>query len=228
MDTPAKPHYLGHRKRLKESFEKSGLNSFADYEALEFALTFAVPRKDTKPLAKELIKSFGGLKEVLDAEKDELLKIKGVSNHTAAYISFLRQFASLYALLDVKGLQKLNSSQGAVGYLTALLSGEKTEKLYALLLNSGNKVIESLEIERGTVNKSAVFPRKIAEAVLKHKASAVIIAHNHPGESLKPSKYDFEATSAVKAALAALDVVLLDHIIISGNKHFSFRENNLI
>ena len=97
-----------------------------------------------------------------------------------------------------------------------------------MLLDSGNKVIECKEIESGTVNRSAVMPRKIAEEALKNKASAVILAHNHPGGTLKPSANDIDATDAVRLALQTLDITILDHIIVSGNKYFSFKEHNLI
>lgn len=229
MDTAkSKPHYTGHRKRLKEKFSVSGFGSFADYEILEFVLTFALPRRDTKPLAKELIKKFGSLKQVFDANEDELKSVSGISGHSALFISFLRQFAALYSYLDIKSSASLSSPEALVNYLMSVLSGEKIEKFYAVLLNSGNKVIDCVELESGTVNKSVIMPRKVAEQALKFKASAVIVAHNHPGGTLKPSQNDIDATAAVKAALTAVDVSLLDHIIISGNAYFSFREYNLI
>jgi len=229
MDTEkSKPHYLGHRKRLKDKFSDSGFESFADYEILEFALTFALPRRDTKPIAKELIKKFGSLKQVFDAAEEELKAVKGISGHSALFILFLRNFAALYSYLDIKSSPALSSPEALVNYLMSVLGGEKVEKFYAVLLNSGNKVIDCLEIESGTVNKSFIMPRKVAEQALNFKASAVIVAHNHPGGTLKPSQNDIDATAAVKAALSAVDISLLDHIIISGSGYFSFKEYNLL
>ncbi len=228
MVTEDKPHYLGHRKRLKEKFKASGFDSFNDYEILEFALTYALPRKDTKILAKELIKKFGSLKQVFDAEEEKLKSFIGISEHSAVFISFLRKFAVLYSYLDIKESKRLSSPEEVVNYLISALSGEKVEKFYAVLLDAGNKIIDCVEVESGTVNKSAVMPRKIAETALKYKASAAIVAHNHPGGTLKPSQDDINATKVVKAALSAVDVALLDHIIVSNSGYFSFKEYNLL
>ncbi|MCL2389956.1 MAG: DNA repair protein RadC [Endomicrobia bacterium] len=223
-----KPDYLGHRKRLKEKFKKKNLKDFADYEILEFALTFSIPQKDTKPLAKKLIKKFGSLKQVFDASFEELQTVKGISGHSSVFISFLRQTALLYRYLEIKESKNLSSPQEVVNYFVSALSGEKIEKFCAVMLNSGNKVIECVELEKGTVNKSVVMPRKVAEAALKYKAASVIVAHNHPGGTLKPSQNDIDATKSVYAALKTIDVSLLDHIIISNGNYFSFKEYNLI
>ncbi|MCL2144241.1 MAG: DNA repair protein RadC [Endomicrobia bacterium] len=228
INNKPKPQYFGHRGRMKDKFLASGFDSFADYEILEFALFFAIERIDTKPLAKELIKKFGSAKQVLDADVEDLMRFPGLSRHSAIFLTFLREMAGYYSYLDVKSSQVLGSPETVIDYLITVLSGEKIEKFYVVLLDPGNKVIECKEIESGTVNKSAVIPRKIAEAALSDKASAVIIAHNHPGGTLKPSQNDIDATAAVKEALKTIDVSLLDHIIISGNKYFSFREYNLI
>lgn len=228
MDTGNKPHYLGHRQRLKTKFKEAGFNNFADYEILEYILTFALARKDTKPLAKELIKNFGSIKQVFDADIEALKKIRGISEHTALLISCFSRFAKMYSYMEIKEGGQLSSPKAVADYLISQFGGEKNEKFYAVLLNSGNKVIECLEIEKGTVNKSIVFPRKVAQAALSYNASAVIIAHNHPGGTLKPSQNDIDATTAVKNALHAVDVSLLDHIIVAGKNYLSLKEYNLI
>ncbi|MCL1901256.1 MAG: DNA repair protein RadC [Endomicrobia bacterium] len=228
INNNSKPHYFGHRSRMKDKFLASGFDGFADYEILEFALFFAIERIDVKPLAKELIKKFGSVKQVLDADFEELMKFPGLSRHSAVFLTFLREMSGYYSYLDIKSPQSLGSPEAVVDYLITVLSGEKIEKFYVVLLDAGNKVIESKEIESGTVNKSIVMPRKIAEIALTNKASAVIIAHNHPGGTMKPSQHDIDATAAVKKALKALDISLLDHVIVSGNKYLSFREYNLI
>ncbi|MDR2426655.1 MAG: DNA repair protein RadC [Endomicrobium sp.] len=229
MDTKKfKPHYFGHRSRMKDKFLASGFDNFADYEILEFALFFAIERIDTKPLAKELINKFGSLKQVLDANIDALISVPGLSKHGAIFLDFLKEMSAYYSYLEVKSPKSLSSPDLVVDYLITVLSSEKIEKFYMVMLDSGNKVIECKEIERGTVNKSIIMPRKIAEEALNNKASAVIIAHNHPGGTLKPSQNDIDATAAIKSALCTLDISILDHIIISGNKYFSFKEYNLL
>jgi len=228
MNAENKLHYLGHRKRIKDKFENFGLAAFEEYEVLELALTFAIARKDVKPIAKELIKKFGGLKRVVDAKKEDIENVKGISSHTSSFILFLRQFVSVYLALNVKNNKPISGVSGIVDYLKSALGGEKVEKLYAVFLDSGNKVIDLQEIEKGTVNKSVIIPRKITEIALKCGASALILAHNHPGGTLKPSQQDIDSTKSVCNALRTVDISLLDHIIISGNGYFSFKEYGLL
>jgi len=228
MNAEDKPHYFGHRKRIKDKFENFGLTVFGEYEILELALTFSIARKDVKPIAKELVKKFGGLKQVIDAKKEELESVKGISSHTSSFLLFLKQFVSAYLALNVKNGKSISSVSDIVDYLKSALGGEKVEKLYAVFLDSGNKVIDFQEIEKGTVNKSIIIPRKITELALKCSASALILAHNHPGGTLKPSQQDIDSTKSVCNSLKTVDIALLDHIIISGNAYFSFKECGLL
>ncbi|MDR3071539.1 MAG: DNA repair protein RadC [Endomicrobium sp.] len=224
----SKPHYVGHRDRLRRRFVLGGFNSLADYEILELALTYVIPRKDVKILAKEIINKFGSLKQVFDADFEDLKKVKNISDCSAGFLLFLRKFSSLYLSLNIKEKNRLSTPKNVIDYLVSTLSGEKTEKVYAIALDSGNRVIDCLEIESGTVNKSFLTPRKIAEIALKFKAVALIVAHNHPGGTLKPSQNDIDATACLKQALISIEVSLLDHIIISNNNYFSFKEYDLI
>ncbi|MDR3253657.1 MAG: DNA repair protein RadC [Endomicrobium sp.] len=224
----ANPHYLGHRNRLRKKFVSEGFNSLADYEMLELALTYVLPRKDVKCLAKEMISKFGSLKQVFDAGTEELKKVKRISDYSVGFLLFLKKFASLYLSLDIKEKDILASPENVKDYLISTLSGEKVEKFYAIILNAGNRVVNCLEIESSTVSKALLIPRKIAETALKFRAVSVIIAHNHPGGTLKPSQNDINATVAVKKALESIEVLLLDHIIISHNNYFSFKEYNLM
>jgi DNA repair protein RadC len=223
-----KPHYVGHRDRLRKKFLTAGFDNFADYEILELILSYVLPRKDVKVLSKEMIKKFGSLKQVIDAEQNDLKQVKNISDYSAGFLFFLKKFVSLYLSLDIKEKERLLSPEKVRNYLVSTLSGEKIEKVYAIILNSGNRVTDCLEIERGTVNKSSLIPRKIAEIALKYKAVSIIIAHNHPGGTLNPSQNDIDVTNFIKKALESIDVSLLDHIIVSNNNYFSFREHSLI
>jgi len=221
--------YQGHRQRLLNKFLSADLSAFADYEILEFALIYALPRKDVKPIAKELLRKFGSLKGVVDANVSELIEIKGLKNYSAALLKLLRFFAVKYSSLEIKEKESLSSPENVVNYLKARLSGEKKEKFHAVFLNSSNKVLNFSEISKGTINKSAVFPREIAEMALASKAASVIISHNHPAGSLTPSQNDAAVTQAVKNALKTLEIELLDHIIISSSGgYFSFKENGFL
>ncbi|MDR2644718.1 MAG: DNA repair protein RadC [Endomicrobium sp.] len=228
LEKKSKPHYLGHRSRLRNRFLETGFKGLADYEILELALTYVIPRKDVKPQSKSLIQEFGSLKQVFDADIKDLKKIKNLSAYSAGFLMFLRKFSSLYLSLRIKQQEKINSSLMAKDFLISSLSGEKIEKVYILTLDSGNRITSYKELESGTVNKSFLMPRKIAETALNNKAASIIIAHNHPGGTLKPSQSDIAATISVRKALESIEVFLLDHIIVSNNDYFSFKEHSLI
>ncbi|MFH1245101.1 MAG: DNA repair protein RadC [Candidatus Omnitrophota bacterium] len=225
MNKTLEPDYIGHRQRIKKKYEAGGIRGWLDYEVLEFALSYAIPRKDTKPLAKELLSRFKTINGVLDADRKELQKVRGLSEHTVLFINFLKDLAIIYL---EKGLDKkdLISSPGIVyDYLKASLKGAVDEEFKVLFLNNRNCLLAVETIQKGTVNKSVVYPRKIVERALHNHAAGVIIAHNHPGESLTPSEEDCNVTKAIKEALKTVEIVLLDHIIIGGNGYFSFKEN---
>jgi DNA repair protein RadC len=228
LEKKPKLHYLGHRKRLRERFSNTGFNGLADYEILELVLTYVIPRKDVKLYAKALIREFGSLKQVLDADISDLKKIRNLSDYSAGFLLFLRKFSSLYLSLDIKQQEKINSPDKVKDFLISSLSGEKIEKVYILTLDSASAVTSYKELESGTVNKSFLIPRKIAEIALNNKAASVIIAHNHPGGTLKPSQSDIASTMSVMKALETIEVLLLDHIIVSNNDYFSFKEYSLI
>jgi DNA repair protein RadC len=222
-----KPDFLGHRKRIKAKYKSSGIKGWLDYEVLEFALSFTILRKDTKPIAKQLLSEFKTLNGVLDADRKELEKVGGISEHSALFLNFLKDISVIYL---EKGLYKkdlVSSSDVVYDYLKASLKGLADEEFKVMFLNSRNRLLAIETIQKGTVNKSVVYPRKIVERALHNHATGVIISHNHPGESLKPSEDDYSITKAIKAALRTVDIVLLDHIIIGGNGYFSFKENGV-
>ena len=227
MSKALKSDYLGHRKRIKAKYKSGGIKGWLDYEVLEFALSFTILRKDTKPIAKQLLSEFKTLNGVLDADRKELEKVGGISEHSALFLNFLKDIAIIYL---EKGLYKkdlVSSSDVVYDYLKASLKGLADEEFKVMFLNSRNRLLAIETIQKGTVNKSVVYPRKIVERALYHHATGVIISHNHPGESLKPSEDDYSITKAIKAALRTVDIVLLDHIIIGGNGYFSFKENGV-
>lgn len=220
--------YLGHRKRLKDKHKNTDLKNWFDYEVLEYALSYVIPRKDTKPLAKELLNKFKTFSAVLDADIKDLMEIKGLSEHSALFIKLLKDTSYCYIKNTVSKINLLNSPELTVNYLKSILKGSFDEEFYAVYLNKNNRLISAELLQKGTVDKSVVYPRKIIERSMYNHAVSVIIAHNHPGGTLNPSKNDIEVTKAVKNALDTVDILLLDHIIITGNGYFSFKEQNLI
>jgi len=227
MQQPQK-YYIEHRKRLRQKACEIGLKNLADYEILEYLLTFAIARKDVKPIAKDMIKTFGSLKQALDAKKEDLRKIKGIKDYCASFISFIREFAGIYAYLNINENAELSSPSAVNEYLLALLGGQSIEKIQLLFLNSANKIIGDCEIESGTINKSVVQPRKFIEKAIQKGAASVIMAHNHPGGSLRPSQNDIETTKTLKTSFETVEIDFLDHIIISGKDYFSFKEHGLL
>ena len=210
---------------MKEKYKKGGFNGWLGYEVLEFALFYCIPRRDTKPLAKELLKKFKTVRGVLDADRKELEEIDGVSKHLKVFLNFLKDITVRYMEDGLYKKNLLSSPDLVFNYLKASAGSSKDEKFKAIFLNSTNKLLAVETIQEGTVNKSAVYPRKIVERALYNNAVGVIVAHNHPGGGLKPSQDDHRVTNAIREALKIVDISLLDHIIIGSDGYFSFREN---
>lgn len=217
----------GHRHRLRERFQRSGLNGFHDHEILELLLTYAIPRRDVKPIAKALLSEFGNnLAAVFDAPLASLRRVSGIGEHAAVLISLVPHLIGSYQSSRWARQEIFNSTGSVVTYLTALLGTERNETFCVLALDSQNGLIAVEQIQRGSVNRTAVFPRLVVECSLKHRATAVILAHNHPGGSPQPSSADKLLTVRLKKILGDLDIVVHDHIIIAGpNRYYSFAQD---
>lgn len=220
-------HYIGHRKRLRERFEKGGVNGFHDYEVLEFLLTFIFKQIDVKPLAKDLLSKFGSFSNVLDSPFEELEKVKGMGRVSAISISAFREIMAYYYQSHIKQNKDLITKMSSlIEMLRANIGHKANEVLFAIFLNAKNEVITSKELGEGTVTQSIAIPRKIVEEALKHKATSVILAHNHPGGIAQPSSQDENITEEIKNALALLDIELQDHIILASNEYYSFKRSS--
>jgi DNA repair protein RadC len=215
----------GHRKRLRERFEWSGLEGFHDHEVLELLLSYAIPRRDVKPLAKQLLAEFGSLASVLDTPLATLKKISGVGPHAAVLLTLLPRLLVRYRQDRWKQNPTFSSTQEAVAYLSSILGTLRNEVFCILALDSTNSMLAMEQVQEGSVNRTAVFPRLVAEACLKHRATAVILAHNHPGGDPSPSAADKQLTRKLKRVLTDLDIQVHDHIIVAGVNHFSFAEH---
>jgi DNA repair protein RadC len=222
------PDYLNHRERLKSKFIGSGLDTLHDYEALELLLTFAIPRKDVKPLAKDLLREFGSIKGVMDAELSALTTVNGISMHTAVLIKLAKELGVLY--LKDKAGEKIQISCTAelLNYCKMAFGGLKDERFCIISLNAQNRVIEMDTVQEGIVNQAVVYPRKVLECSLKRKASSIILVHNHPSGHVKPSDADIRLTKLIQDTAKVMDIAVHDHIIIGDNKVFSFREEGII
>jgi DNA repair protein RadC len=218
---PEKAGMEGHRRRLRERFVKSGLAGFHDHEILELLLTYAIPRRDVKTIAKDLLNEFGNnLASVFDAPAEALLRVDGVGENAAVLISLTPRLFDSYQSSRWVRHETFASTEAAVSYLRALLGTQRNEVFCVLALDSKNRLIAVERVQKGSVNRTAVFPRQVVEASLKHRATAVILAHNHPGGAPLPSAADRQLTQRLKKILDDLDIVVHDHIIIAGHDQF--------
>ena len=223
------PHYVGHRKRLKERFSQTGLDSFRDYEVVEFILTYALAQKDTKPLAKELIRTFGSLREIVEAPVEKLTEVKGLGEHSALLFKLIKAASERYLKDRLVNSPKVITSPGElVAYCQSKMGWLKDEQFRLIYLNTRNQVIEEEVLQEGTVDQTVVYPRKVMENAIRLKATALILVHNHPGGSPYPSPEDRELTRTLTQAARNLQIKIHDHLIIGREGHFSFLENNLI
>lgn len=224
-----KKHYEGHRKRLRKRFEGSGFKAFHDYEVLELLLSFILPYKDTKPIARDLLKKFKNLHGVLNADLRELQKTIGIRERSAQFLKVLRATIGYYFEQKAKDEElKFTKLDDLIDYCKATIGGKKNEVLRVLYLNSKNNLIQSENLSEGTVSEAVAFPRKIVEGALKHQATTVIIAHNHPGGLPEPSAKDNAATQQIKNALQTVNINLQEHLIITDGEFYSYRKNGIL
>jgi len=222
------PDYKEHRRRIKERFLAQGLEPFRDYEALELMLTYAIAQKDVKPLAKALVDRFGSFQKVLEAPVSELTSIHGIGEHAAILINFSRQCAQYYLRRTVLNREIISSPDDLVAYCKAAMAHLGNEQFRVVYLNAKNEVLQDEVLQEGTVDQTAVYPRKIIEQALKLKAVALILVHNHPSGNPEPSLQDRQLTSSIIAAAATMDIRIHDHIVIGRNGYRSFREEGML
>lgn len=220
---------VGHRERLRARFLQNRFDGFHEYEVLEFLLSFIFRQGDVKPVAKELIKTFGSFSQVLDAPIDEIANVKGMGKSSAVSLSIFREsFAFYHKSKIVFDKEQITKMSGLIEMLRANISHKANEILFAIFLNAKNEVLVTKELGEGTVSQAAAFPRKILEEAMKQKATSIILAHNHPGGIAEPSEHDVSITHEIQKALALVDISLQDHIILANNEYYSFKRNNII
>lgn len=218
----------GHRERVRRRFLDEGLDGFKDYEALEMLLFYAVPRQDTKVMAKRLIDQFGSLQAVFHTPPERLMQEAGLTEATAALIAMLPQLARKIEVQQAQENARIRSTLDAGREVIALFRARQDESVRILCLNAAGKVVKRARIAEGDVN-AVHFPiRKLVEEALACKAVSVILAHNHPGGTMAPSQEDLDATKAAKAALETVGIRLLDHLIVSGDNYCSLREEGYL
>ncbi|MBF0305963.1 MAG: DNA repair protein RadC [Alphaproteobacteria bacterium] len=224
----AKPHYLGHRQRLRERFMRAGAEALADYELIELLLGMAQPRGDMKPVAKALIARFGSFAEVVSAEPADLAAIAGTGPVSVAALKLVREAAVRLARQQVLARPVLSSWEALLDYCTAAMANLRSEQFRLLFLDRKNVLIADEVQQRGTIDQAPVYPREVARRSLELHASAVIMVHNHPTGDPTPSKADGDMTRQVREALKAVGVTLHDHVVIGRGSYWSFRSQGMI
>lgn len=211
----------GHRMRMKKRYLNEGLDSFEPHEILELLLYYSIPRRDISETAHRLIHRFGSVANVFDADTEALMQVEGISESSAILLHLIPQLSRVYNLSKWDRKVSLTSVDTVGQYAVSMYIGKKNEEFGIICLDSNRRVHYSGTIIKGTVNQAEAYPRTVVAEVLKHNAVNVILTHNHPGGSIMPSENDKEATRNIVNALEAIDVNVLDHIIVSGDRFFS-------
>ncbi|NLO99660.1 MAG: DNA repair protein RadC [Clostridiaceae bacterium] len=218
----------GHRGRIKERYMEEGLDNFSDHEVIELLLFYSIPQRDTNALAHRMIKEFGTLHDLLEADPRDIERRCNVSLNTAILVSLAAPLSRRYLRQKWGNRPVVNSSSIAGNYALSLFAGRVYECFFVICLNSQNRVNHSALVHEGTINEAPVYPRIIVETALRHKANSIILAHNHPGGSLKASNADIDVTRKICQALKTISINVVDHIIVAGDRYLSFAEQGLL
>jgi DNA repair protein RadC len=222
------PGHEKHRQRLKDKYREAGIDAFHDYERVELLLSYAIPRQDVKPLAKELLRQFGTLRGIVDADAAELENIHGIGEHTTVLLKLIKDLCVIYLREKAEGKRQISCTTELLDFCKANMGGLKDERFCVIYLDAVNKMIEFETVQEGIVNQAVVYPRKVLENALKRKASAIILVHNHPSGNVRPSDADIRLTKTIQDAGRMLDILVHDHVIIGENRAFSFREEGIM
>jgi DNA repair protein RadC len=227
-DAEGKPHYLGHRHRLRDKLLKNGPDSLADYELLELLLALAIPRIDVKPLAKTLLKQFDNFAGVIAADPAQLRKVKGMGEGAIAGLKTVRAAALLMTRQELIDKPVIGNWQKLLDYCRITLAEEKIEQFHLLFLDHKNALIAHERQQTGTIDHAPVYPREVVKRALELEASAIIMVHNHPSGDPTPSKDDVAMTKAVAQAAEKLGILLHDHVVVGRKGHKSMRSLGLL
>lgn len=229
LKLPEKPHYIGHRNRLKQKFLDHGPESFQDYELLELLLFFSQPRGDVKPLAKDILKKFNNnFSEILHADRNKLLSIDGVGESTYLFLKAIYEASLRLAKHEISQKPIMDSWKKVLQYCQDLMAYEKNEQFRLLFLDKKNMLIADELQQKGTVDQTPIYVREVVKRSLEIAASAIIMVHNHPSGDPTPSAADIKITRLIKTAIEPLGIKLHDHLIIGKEGHVSMRSMKLI
>lgn len=217
----------GHRQRLKNRFREEGLDHFEEHQVLELILYYTIPRRDTNPIAHELLKRFGSLAQVLEARPEELAKVPGMGDSAATFLSLITAVGRYYLVNRTMQETILPSIEKCGQYLVPFFHGRRNEMVYILCLDAKCKVLCCKEMGEGSVNSAGVPIRRIVETALGANATSVVLAHNHPSGFALPSGEDIQTTKRVAMALDVVEIQLVDHIVVADDDFVSLAQSDL-
>jgi DNA repair protein RadC len=224
----AAPHYHGHRERLRSRFREAGADAISDYELLELVLFRAIPQRDVKPLAKELVAKFGSFGEVVAAPRKRLKEVKGIGEAAVDEFKIVHAAASRLARGKMRKRAALSSWSSVIDYCRTAMAYEEKEQFRLLFLDKRNQLIADEVQQQGTVDHTPVYPREVVKRALELSATALILVHNHPSGDPTPSRADIQMTQAIIEVAKPLGISVHDHIIIGKEGHASFKGLKLI
>ena len=222
------PHYHGHRERLRARFRDAGPDALSDYELLELVLSRAIPRRDVKPLAKDLVSRFGSFAEVIAAPRPLLLKEKGMGEATVTELKIVHAAAQRLAKGELRKRPVLSSWGNVLDYCRTAMAFSDKEEFRLLFLDKRNQLIADEVQQRGTVDHTPVYPREVVKRALELSATALILIHNHPSGDPTPSRADIQMTQAIIDVAKPLGIAVHDHIIVGKEGHASLKGLKLI
>jgi len=225
IPSPAKPkpHYVEHRDRLRARFRDGGASALQDYELLELFLFNSIPRRDVKPIAKDLIRTFGNLGEICAAPLDRLTEVKGIGEKTALDLRLLHTISTHMSRESVLGRPVLSSWNALLDYCRTAMQFEPVEQFRVLFLDRKNRLIADEVLGKGTIDRAPVYPREIVKRGLALEASSIILAHNHPSGDPTPSQSDIDMTFMIVETCNAIGISVHDHLVIGREEIASFK-----
>ncbi len=218
----------GHRQRLRERFVNSGLDGFQDYEVIELLLTLGTPRKDCKDMAKAALSRFKTLQGVMEASIHELCEVDGIGPKNSIGLKLIKAASDRYLEKKLINKSAVNNSKELFDYLYHSIRDKTREYFKIIFLDSKNRVISTETHSKGTLTASSVYPREVVDSALRHKAAALIFAHNHPSGDPKPSPEDVAITRQLVFSGKVMGITVHEHIIIGDNCYFSFADHGHI
>lgn len=220
------PDYIGHRERLRQRFLLGEGKDMADYELLELVLTIALPRRDVKPLAKLLIAKFESFAGVINASKEELMSVPGIKETTMTILKVINVASQRASWQNLQSFEEpvILNTDSLIDYCRSAMCFSDVEELRLIYLDAKLHITGQEIMQRGTINSVAIHPREVIKAAMAHRASSIIMVHNHPSGNVQPSKADIVMTERISEACESIGIRLLDHLIISRSESYSFSQ----